>query len=236
MPRDIIILGFPKCGTTALMRGFEADDDIETLRTPGGALEIGWPLIRELAPETGKELLAHKFTAYVYNREALEYLAGANPDSILVLCIRDPEKVLISWRNMHRAIARSGKNPEHFAYKERDFYADCSIPDYYERFARRRLRYDMHFDNLRAIVPDSRIVVVSPERLAQDIESVVTYIKALARGEAAQLAAPAVTAKAHKGFADTAQNVLPVAIRNELKRGRNNLSAAIEESNVRACL
>ena len=42
---EIVCLGFPKCGTSALMRAFEADPDCTVLRSETGSLEMSWPTI-----------------------------------------------------------------------------------------------------------------------------------------------------------------------------------------------
>ncbi|MBK1724681.1 hypothetical protein CKO23_21075 [Thiocystis violacea] len=219
------------------MGRFETDPQIQTLRTPEGGIEVTWPVIRTIAPAIAlRPIVAHKFTAYVYNKEALEYLTGANSESIMVLCVRDPLRALVSWWNMHRSIARSGNNPGHFAYKERDFYADCNIPDYYERFARRRLQYDRHFEAMLSIVPQQRLVVVSQERMAKDLGSVADYIKALARRERPS---PLVTpdgGKTYKGYADRADTTLPGEIQAELKGVGERLEMAVRSSGVYTCL
>lgn len=235
---EIVVTGFPKCGTTALMRTFEDDPEVTTLRAPSLTMEVPWPAIKEIRPDTIPEggVLAHKYTAYAYNKEALQYLTAVNPDSILVLCVRDPARSLVSWHKMHRSIARSEKDTGHFAYQERDFYAECSIPDYYERFAKRRLRYDLHFKNMLEIVPLSRLVVVSQERMAQGIGEVAEHLKAVARGSTEPLAAAAGTEEVHQGYADRVERTLPVAIRNEFKRTRKRLAEAVAESGVQSCL
>jgi len=234
---EIVVTGFPKCGTTALMKSFEQDPDVNLIKNSVGKFEINWPMIKSLRPELPKgRILAHKFTAYAYNQEALEYLTELNPKSILVLCVRDPAKSLISWHKMHRTIARSGRNPAHFAYKERDFYADCSILDYYDRFAKRRLRYDLHFEQMLLIVPKDRLFVVSQERMAKGIDQVADHIKALARGTSQPMADVVETETVHKGYADLAKNIMPIAIQNHLGRVRDQLAAAIAKSGVDSCL
>lgn len=236
---EITTIGFPKCGTSALMRQFTKDPMIRVLTAPNGSLEVSWPLIREIRsePEPGR-ILAHKFTAYAYNRKALDYLAGVNPGGLLVLCVRDPARALVSWHNMHRSIARSGKNPEHFAWQERDFYAECSLPDYFARFARRRLQYDRHLGTLLEIVPTERLAVVSQERMAQDIASVAGYLKALARGEpVATPAAPApVAASRHEGYADKAATELDETISEGLRGVQRRLMALIADDVMHKCI
>lgn len=142
----------------------------------------------------------------------------------------------MSWWNMHRAIARSEERPGHFAYKNRNFYAHCDVGAYYERFARLHMNYPQHLRTAGRLLPPKRLVVVSQERMARDIDSVVVYLKALARGEDAQLATPSAQAAPHVSYADSTENIIPVAIRNELNDIQKMLYTAIEDSGVPACL
>lgn len=238
MTPEIVITGFPKCGTTALIRAFEVDPEIQLLKQVDGNVELAWPLIKtmDISPRDSK-ILAHKFTVYVYNQEALKYLADSNPDSVIVLCIRDPKKSLISWRRMHQVIARTEQNKQHFAYRERDFYANCSIPDYYERFARRRLEYDKHFKSLLAIIPKERIIVVSQERMAQDMDAVEGWIKSMAKRGGGIVASPSASKKdSYKGYADKTDTVLDEGIRQALDKVQNRLYEMIKKSGVHSCI
>jgi hypothetical protein len=203
---EIVIVGFPKCGTTALYERLAKDHDVQALTKPGESKELAWPRIRDMkvvvAPE---KLLVHKFTAYIFNPEALHFLARRNPQALFVLCIRNPARSLVSWHNMHAQIARGELRSEnHFAWNEREFYASCSLGAYYEHFAKKRLQYDAWLNTALELLPAGRLAVVSQERMAQDIASVTGYLKALARGEA--IAAPAASSAVspHEGYADRA--------------------------------
>ncbi len=237
MPPEIVVVGFPKCGTTALMRAFEADPDLDVLRTPEKALEIAWPRIRDLArPPRQNRILAHKFTAYVYNREALAHLRDANPDTRFVLCTRDPQKALVSWHNMHRKLATDGRDPSHFAWKERDFYAQCSLPDYYDRFARTRLRYDHYLAQMLEILPADRLTVLSQESLARNMDNIVATLKAAARGTVRAIPAAPATGDTHQSFADRAGITLPGSIRDDLVAMQGRLAALVRERRLHASL
>ncbi len=237
MSPEIVITGFPKCGTTALMRAFGADPELQVLKKPNGAVELTWPLIQtiKIPPHDGK-ILAHKFTAYIFNEDALEYLAGINPNSAIVLCIRDPKKSLISWHRMHQSIAKSGRNKQHLAYREREFYATCTVSEYYERYAQRRLRYDKHFRTLLSIVPKERVVVVSQERMAKDMDAVSSLIKSIAKGEEITTAPASDNKDNYKSYADKSGTVLDVVIERKLNRVQKRLHNMIAKSGVRTCI
>lgn len=237
MTPEIVITGFPKCGTTALLRAFGSDAELQLIKRPDGAVELTWPLIQtmRIPPHDGK-ILTHKFTAYVFNTEALTYLAEINPNSAIVLCIRDPKKSLISWHRMHQSIAKSGRQKQHMAYREREFYADCTISDYYERFARRRLKYDKHLRTLLTIVPKERIVVVSQERMAQDMDAVSGMIKSVAKGETVTVAPSNANKDNYKGYADKSETILDAKIERTLNRVQKRLHNVIAKSGVHTCI
>lgn len=238
MKPEITIIGFPKCGTSALIRCFLDDPEIRTLRTPEGAIEVAWPLIRDIRPEPETDrILVHKYSSYAFSRNSLRYLVEVNSNNLLVLCVRDPARSLVSWHNMHRSIARSGKQPQHFAWKERDFYADCTLSDYYGRFASSKLQYDRHLASILKVVPKERLVVVSQERMAQDIHSVTAYLKALARGEKDTTPPPPQAAQArHVGYADKAGIVPDEATVEELRGVRQNLAEIISNDVIHKCV
>ena len=230
---EITIIGFPKCGTPALTKHYETDDEVCLLKNPDGRrYEVTWPLIKEMdIPETDR-ILVHKWTAYVYTPEALTYLKEKNPDSILILCIRDPRKTLVSSRNMHQRYADNGHDKTHFAYKERDFYATCSLTDYYHRFAKSRLKYGHHFKMLLELFPAQRMLVVSQEAMARDIASIAEYAKQLARWD--DTAAPdlASTAAQHVGYADTARDEIDAEVSEILAGMYASLLKRIDRSGV----
>lgn len=237
MSAEIVIAGFPKCGTTALIGAFGDDPEIQLLKRPDGELELTWPLIKtiDVPPHDGK-ILAHKFTVYIYNQEALKYLTKSNPESVVAVCIRDPKKSLVSWHRMHQSIAKSGRNKQHFAFRERDFYASCTVSEYYEHFARRRLKYQTHLENLLAIVPKERVVVVSQERMAQDMGAVSGLIKSMAKGEAITDTASIDNKDSYKGYADKAGTVLDNKIQRKLDEVQSQLLGLIDKSGVRSCI
>ena len=117
---------------------------------------------------------------------------------------------------MHQNIATTGKQANHFAYKNRDFYAFCSIEDYYQAYARSMLEYDRYFRRLISIVPEDRIIVASQERMAQGIGDVAAFIKAWTRGERPEPPIAGEGADEHKGYADKAKVEVDPAIIAEL--------------------
>lgn len=234
----IVVVGFPKCGTTALITKLGADRRTYVLRPGTGSVEVSWPLIKTMEfPEKNGIIRVHNSSSYIFSKTAVKCLAESNPDSIIDLCVRDSKRALISWHHMHRLIAKSGSSPEHFAYKERAFYAKCSLSGYYERFAQSRLQYDVYFDRLFSIVPKDRIVVVSQERIARGISSVAMFLKELVLGARdPQLLDVPQDADHHIGYADNHAQAIGPQILKELKPVKKNLLKEVRASGVRSCL
>lgn len=237
MAKEIVVLGFPKCGTTALFDNLSKDAAITTLSREDGGKEYSWPMIKEVAPHADDSTIrAHKFVAYAYSPEALAFLKDYNPDATFVLCVRAPKRSLFSWHRMYRSIAKRGHNKAHLAWRERDFYENCSVSDFYDRFAERRLQYDRHFKNVMAALPKERVVVVSQEYLARDMDGFVGALKNLANGqsEASVMLPPSDTG--YKGAADRSKTPCPLKISNALARTQTRLYDAIKAAGVTSFL
>ncbi|CUH51524.1 sulfotransferase family protein [Shimia marina] len=216
---ELSVIGFPKCGTSALMRIVEKDPRVYVVRTGNDSLEIppkdleGY---RESAPAC--DVLAHKFVARAFTSQGTQELLQLNSEMSLVLCYRHPVKSLISWHNMHTKIAVTGRNKNHFAYKERDFYATASLSEYYERYAKERLCYDVHIGRLLETVPSSQLTIIAQEELAaapdETGEALLNFVRT---GERKKVCAGGSTA--HRGYADKKRNSIeiPAEITEELE-------------------
>ncbi len=220
-----MIVGFPKCGTTAIVEMLSKHPSVSLLKSSSGSTEIPWPSFRDAPAQfEDAEVGVHKFAAYIYNLDALKWLAETNYERHFVVCFRDPTRALVSWHNMHRRIANSdGSN--HFAYREREFYANCSIEDYYEQFAASRLNYDKQFNRMAEIVPAQRISAVSQERMAKGVLDVADWLvgRALGVTEESLGAPPMDSAPEHRGYSDTARMHIPESIVVELNGVRTRL-------------
>ena len=139
---------------------------------------------------------------------------------------------------MHRAIAKSGKYPEHFAYKDKEFYGSCSLTEYYYKFAKTKLRYDKYFKSLLEIIPKERIIVVSQERMAENLVTIAEFIKG--NSDKDRLIEPAREQKNNRpgyvSFADKSKVNIDEKISEELSLFHNELYKAIRNSGVRYCI
>jgi len=230
---EITIIGFPKCGTTALLNKYSENTDFHLLYySKQQKYEMIWPRIKELnAKVDERKIITHKYAHYIYNLEALSFLTHKNPNSIFVVLVRNPLKSLISWHNMHRRIATSQLPRKHAAYRDKKFYANCSIEQYYNRHSN-LLQYDIHLNNAISIIPKERIVVVSQEKMSSAVDYVAEYTANLARGELNKLQPDLYTSESakHIGFADTACIDLSKSIIEELE-GISNRTKIIVDHN-----
>lgn len=227
---EITIIGFPKCGTTALLHAFERDSDCTVLRNAENKPEMYWPQIKEIGlPDPDGTILVHKYTAYAYSKTCLNYLVETNPDRVFVICVREIRKALVSWHNFHREIATSGRAKWHFAWKERDFYATASLTDYYYRYAQEKLRYDLVIANVLAVVPPAQVAILSQEALAQDTDGVARWLKSLARGEP-DANIKSGTGETHISYADRAGTPIDEAILAEVTEADRAMRVLIDTS------
>jgi len=220
------------------MRALAVQSNVDVLRNPARNLEMTWPLIRKVEKTLSYQaghLVAHKFTAYAFNAKALAYLAVSPPRRRFVLCVRDTRKALVSWHNMHRQIAQRAAPLDHFAWRERDFYSQCSLAEYYEAFARDRLAYDVYFQRVVQTVKPGRLLVVSQERMAQDTDALAAACAGFGHGTwpmADGATAVKSESTAHKGYADKAVIDLSEQVDAELTAVNSRLSAAVAASGV----
>lgn len=235
--KQIVIVGFPKCGTSALFRSLETLDQIHALRSESGHIELPWPAIRDVTEKTpaGKTRL-HKFPGYVYNKKAVTFLAQQKPKPLFVVCIRDPKRALVSWWNMHRNIARSDTPSDHFAYNERAFYGTCDVDEYYKRYAKERLDYSAHLKHLASEVGRKQIVVVSQERMAQNIDVVSDFILKISKGGAPVLPDTEPSSDPHLGFADKTDISISAHHIDELRDMQNELYKTVANYQMHSAL
>ena len=177
----------------------------------------------------------HKLASYIYSADALRRIQAHHPAATFIVCVRDPGKALLSWRQMHRLIATLGEYPEHFAYKdpaERHFYATAEIGEYYEKFAKVRLRYAYYIRQLLDIVGAGRVVVVDQQKLASDPARLRDFfvqrfkLPQTTRGNSLGEA----PARPHRGFADKADlTALPTSAQIAIDAERGRIEALFDE-------
>lgn len=223
--REIVIIGFPKCGTSALVRAMAKEPGMHHLTAPSGSVDALFP---DRSGVPAGEVALHKYPSYIMSRGHLFRLRSINNKADLVVCVRHLPKVLLSWHNMHQGIARSGRLPNHFAYQERDFFAHCSLSEYYGRRGE-QLEYDRMFDELLEIWPAERVTVVAQERMARSV-------KAIARHIASGAPLRDGGGEAHVGYADKAPADIDAPILAALEEKDARLRGIIRESGVRAIL
>lgn len=207
---DFVVTGFPKCGTSALMRLIETLDGVaiarvnRSLEVPlyhGGEAAARIAHLRQGLPGRRN---GHKFVAYIYNRGALERMVRDNPRMLFIVCVRDPRRSLVSWREMHRRIALDESQTGHFvtqSEESRRFFRDASADEYYRGWVNDRLQYASHIRRLLDTVSPARVMVIDQGVLARDPDRVLAAV-------AAELGLPCPArlqvAQAHVSYAEKA--------------------------------
>lgn len=233
---DFVVVGFPKCGTTALVRLLDGIQGVKVHKM-NGALEApffysnrGVNSLRESINTAGDAINGHKFTAYIYNDDALHQIQKHNPNALFIVCIRDPVRALVSWREMHRKIAVAGTTTSHFVNKSpesRKFYQSCSLSDYYRAFAGSRLPYARYIRNFRETLNNPKLIIITQEYLAQNANYATHLIASHLGVEHPEGAA---NVSPHIGFADKVSDIdLDPELQSELETYRHDLSVLRDE-------
>ena len=230
LPVDFAVIGFPKCGTTALIRSLMQSGDIH-IGMLNNSIESDITALKGVKPPDGffaeDKINGHNFSAYVFSTHKIRMLTEMNDNCRLILCVRNPLLSLLSWHRMHVKIA-NGPLSYHFASVERDFFADCTIESYYSKFAQSRLQYHMYFHRLLGIVPADRILIVWQSRMAEEMQAVMNACASFLGFEAPVLAYQSP----HVGFADRCEVHVAGIISAELSLVHEKLRSLIFDSGV----
>lgn len=98
---DFVIVGFPKCGTHALLRNLGTHPDVFTHPDEVGFFgrdRMTLDAYRDLF-ETDKRLAGEKSATYVLRSEAMRHMARVVPDVRIVVAVRHPIHMLHSFYN-----------------------------------------------------------------------------------------------------------------------------------------
>lgn len=180
MKTDFCIVGFPKCGTTALVRLLATSPALNLAKTETSyETPIFFPKLEAKGVKyvRGKPN-GHKFSAYIYSPQAMEDLIGDSPKALIILTVRDAASALMSWRDMHRKIATDNRQG-HFTTasdEARSYYMNCSLEEYFHSYADSRLNYAAYIRELLAVHPGLNYLIVGQRRLSEDARGVMTDI------------------------------------------------------------
>jgi hypothetical protein len=228
------VLGFPRCGTTALAHALNDLDGLNVVHA-GNRWEVDLTQ-RPLPPEEcfdPRSINGHKFATYIYNRRKLGRLLKLNPDMQFIVCVRDPRRSLVSWFRMHRDIAQGAwKSKTHFAWREREFYRSCSIAQYYEHFAQPRLRYCHHLTAALEVLPTDQVVVVAQPYMAAAMRSTLATLCT----RLGSSAVPAHEARDHVSRSEKDPVDLPREINETLAKEYAALQSLVRQEDLAALI
>jgi hypothetical protein len=176
---DFCVVGFPKCGTTATVAMLKESPALKVHYNgdePEAPFFVPARNLRKPEPVPGRAN-GHKFTAYIYSNNRMRDILAEKPDALLLINVRPAGEALLSWRDMHREIARRGEGG-HFVARpdQREFYANCSEADYFEAYAKERLAYAQTMRKVLRIAPKANYLVITQARLSRDARGVMKEI------------------------------------------------------------
>jgi hypothetical protein len=111
---DFFIIGAPKCGTTAIYNwlsenpqvhapvkepSFFSQDIVSTENIPTHISSLEEYCGRFKGSQTGKEIIGEATPKYLYSDRALQKINMLRPDAKLIVCLRDPVDLAISFHN-----------------------------------------------------------------------------------------------------------------------------------------
>lgn len=176
---NIICAGFSRCGTTAFAKYIETYTNIEVLRDPRTNAyeykaidEDGITDYYTNKLQTNNNLF-HKFSGYMYIKnivKSFNEIIKQRKNTILIFLIGDPYDRLQSWHAFHKSMAMSGADKLHFTYSDRDFYSNCSLNDYFNKYAKSRIDYKFILDNLLKSLDLNKIIILKQEDLRKNPE------------------------------------------------------------------
>ena len=169
LPKALII-GFSKCGTTALRAFISLHPDIvsplEEVRffTLNFTKGLEW-YRHQMPPSTEGQITIEKTPFYIMDREALERIRAFNSSIKLIVSVRDPIGRLQSqyahtFRNVHDASEKPS------------FKTWCQGSASSEHVAR-FVNYASHISNVYDLFPKEQVLVLSEEALEMDPLSVM---------------------------------------------------------------
>jgi hypothetical protein len=114
---DFVIVGFPKCGTQAVLRILGQHPDIHTHPDEArffGRRRVGLPEYMSLF-DSDAQVVGEKSAGYILFDESMEDLATTIPEARIVVCLRHPVHMLHSFYNFrvfeHERGFRGGFDP-----------------------------------------------------------------------------------------------------------------------------
>jgi hypothetical protein len=177
---DFCLIGFPKCGTTATIRMLKESPALKVHYAasdkPESPFYVPARNLTKPAPEAGKAN-GHKFSAYIYSNTNVRGILADKPDSLLLINVRPSGEALLSWRDMHRGIAR-GEGSTHFVTRDdrREFYATCSEVEYFEYYAKTKIHYAEIIRKFLRMAPQANYLIITQQRLSRDARGVMKEI------------------------------------------------------------
>ncbi len=178
---DFIVIGFPKCGTTQLVKQLDRHDNIHILRRDkkqhnnefeihffdDPQKSINW--LHSLASREKFVLNGYKTSNYIFNKNILKQIRGYNETIKPIVCIRLIKHSAYSWFKMHRNIASSPKrhlrHPINRDESTRKELLNMDLNSYIEKY-RHFLDYSNYLESAIDVFGAENIFIIYQDELA----------------------------------------------------------------------
>jgi len=166
---NLIIAGFPKCGTHALLHNLGHHPDIYNhphevgfFGNPDRSIDSYMALF-----DSRKKFNVEKTPLYALNKEAMRHMSDVIPDALILICIRHPVQAMHSFYNFrvveHQRGISSGIDPQKYRFED-IVLNDMEI----QHLAARHFRYIEHIEeNVLTLYPEHQVHFVVQERMMQ---------------------------------------------------------------------
>ena len=167
---NLIIAGFPKCGTHALLHNLGHHPDIHRhphevgfFGTPDRSIDDYMALF-----DSRKKFNVEKTPVYALNKAAMRHMAEVIPNALILICIRHPVQAMHSFYNFriveHQRGFPSGIDPQKYRFED-IVLKDMAI----QHLSARHYRYTEHIEeNVLTFYPEHQVHFVVQERMMQN--------------------------------------------------------------------
>lgn len=181
-PAAVSIIGFPKCATSSLWQYFNNQSSLNCLRSSSGSIECDITLgtSQQSAITSASGVLA-KYSACIYSMKKLrawhQMLMNISAPAYII-CIGDPKSRCISWYRFHRELAFSGRDPNHFAYVNRDKYMSMNLDSYCDERGD-RLNYGHYLRKSLEVLASEEVLILNMETLSSNLHELNRWAERL---------------------------------------------------------
>jgi hypothetical protein len=183
MKLALSIIGFPKCATSSLWQYFNNNSNLAGLKSPNDSIEydITSNLSALEMPVAEAQGVLVKYSSCIYSRQkvrAWHQMLKEQSYPAYLISIGDPKSRCISWFRFHKELALSGRNPNHFAYIDRDKYLSMTLDSYFDERGR-QLDYAHNIGSVFKLLQEYPVLIVEMDCLKSRLHDINAWVESL---------------------------------------------------------